>query len=271
MMKEEIKSTEYRTLKENYHTHTARCHHAGGTDRDYVEAAVKAGIQVLGFSDHVPWPFRDGFRSGIRMDMEEIGAYFQSIHELQEEFKGQIKIIPGFEAEYFPDLLPDFRAALEWYGDYYLILGHHFPGGEPSGVYAGRKTDNETVLARYVNEVIAGMETGLYAYVAHPDLIHYVGKRTVYERQMERICIAAKQMKIPLEINLEGLRRKIQYPSPVFWEMAASVGNEAILGLDAHNPNAFGNKALQESGFALAEKVGIKLITRPILMNDFIQ
>lgn len=271
MMKEERKNIQYRTLRENYHTHTARCHHACGKDRDYVEAAVKAGIHVLGFSDHAPWPFRDGFRSGIRMDMEETGAYFQSIHELQEEFKGRIKIIPGFEAEYFPDLIPAFRAAMEQYGDYYLILGNHFPGGEPHGVYAGQKTDDESVLTRYVNEVIAGMETGLYSYVAHPDLIHYVGNRSVYEREMERLCIAAKQMRIPLELNLEGLRRNIQYPNPVFWEIAASVGNEAILGLDAHNPRAFGDQALQDHGFAMAESFGLNLITRPNLMNKFIQ
>lgn len=262
---------EYRTLKENFHTHTARCHHAVGKDRDYVEAAVKAGVRVLGFSDHVPWPFRDGFRSGIRMDMEEIGDYLKSIHELQEEFKGQITIIPGFEAEYFPDLLPAFRAVMEQYGDYYLILGNHFPGGEPHGVYAGQKTADERVLVRYVNEVIAGMETGWFVYVAHPDLIHYAGKGAVYEREMERLCIAAKQMKIPLEINLEGLRRKIQYPSPVFWEIAASVGNDAILGLDAHNPKVFEDKALQERGFAIAEEFKLKLITRPTVMNNFIQ
>ena len=33
----------------NYHTHTKRCQHAVGEDREYVEAAIAAGIQVLGF------------------------------------------------------------------------------------------------------------------------------------------------------------------------------------------------------------------------------
>lgn len=39
---------------QNFHTHTYRCHHAKGTDRDYVEAAIKAGYTEIGFSDHVP-------------------------------------------------------------------------------------------------------------------------------------------------------------------------------------------------------------------------
>ena len=36
----------------NYHTHTFRCHHALGTDEDYVTSAIANGIQILGFSDH---------------------------------------------------------------------------------------------------------------------------------------------------------------------------------------------------------------------------
>ena len=47
----------------NYHTHTSRCGHAGGTDEEYVLAAIEAGWQVLGFSDHMPWPYESGFTS----------------------------------------------------------------------------------------------------------------------------------------------------------------------------------------------------------------
>ena len=44
----------------NYHTHTKRCNHALGEDREYVEAAIKAGLKVLGFSDHCPFVIEDG-------------------------------------------------------------------------------------------------------------------------------------------------------------------------------------------------------------------
>ena len=30
-------------MKANYHTHTFRCKHADGEDKEYVEAAIKAG------------------------------------------------------------------------------------------------------------------------------------------------------------------------------------------------------------------------------------
>lgn len=36
-------------MKTNYHTHTTRCHHATGSDEDYVLSAIKGGYQELGF------------------------------------------------------------------------------------------------------------------------------------------------------------------------------------------------------------------------------
>ena len=44
-------------MKANYHTHTARCGHATGTDEEYVLAAIEQGFDELVFSDHVPWPY----------------------------------------------------------------------------------------------------------------------------------------------------------------------------------------------------------------------
>ena len=57
----------------NYHTHTYRCGHAEGNERDYAEQAVKAGLRTLGVSDHTPYDFFDiGPRNHpIRMALEE--------------------------------------------------------------------------------------------------------------------------------------------------------------------------------------------------------
>ena len=45
----------------------SRCGHARGTDREFVESAISGGLEVLGFADHCPWVFGDGYVSGIRM------------------------------------------------------------------------------------------------------------------------------------------------------------------------------------------------------------
>ena len=36
------------TMIANYHTHTWRCRHADGTEREYVETAIEAGLSLLG-------------------------------------------------------------------------------------------------------------------------------------------------------------------------------------------------------------------------------
>ena len=58
----------------NYHTHTYRCHHADGTERDYVEAAIQRGFKALGFSDHSPYIFNSDYYSGHRMSVAETSA-----------------------------------------------------------------------------------------------------------------------------------------------------------------------------------------------------
>ena len=87
-------------IKANYHAHTWRCQHAYDTEREYIEAAIEMGIKEFGFSDHVPCPFRDGYVSGIRMTMEQAPEYVASIRNLAAEYKNDIKIYVGFEAEY---------------------------------------------------------------------------------------------------------------------------------------------------------------------------
>ena len=51
----------------NYHTHTPRCNHAVGSEEEYVQQALKAGIKILGFSDHTPYLFPGDYYSTFRI------------------------------------------------------------------------------------------------------------------------------------------------------------------------------------------------------------
>ena len=86
----------------NYHTHTRRCGHAVGEDREYAEAAVQAGLKILGFSDHAPQIFPDGYYSSFRMRPEELKGYVESVLSLRKEFAGTLEIPLGLELEYYP-------------------------------------------------------------------------------------------------------------------------------------------------------------------------
>ncbi len=227
----------------NYHTHTMRCGHAMGEDREFVEAAIAAGYQVLGFADHCPWVYPDSFVSGIRMHASEVDGYFDSLLGLRREYEKDIHILIGFEAEYMPPLMEAQTEFLSAYPLDYMILGQHFVGRESNTNYAGRETADTGMLTGYVDLCIEGMRTGKYKYLAHPDLIWFTGDAAVYTREMKRLCLAMKELHVPLEMNILGLAGGRNYPDSRFWNIARETGNQAILGMDAHTPQQLSNPA----------------------------
>ena len=249
-----------RYLIANYHTHTTRCKHASGSEREYIEAAIKAGMKILGFADHVPCPFEDGFVSGIRMDMEDAADYVNDIRALQKEYEGQIQLLVGFEAEYMPQYYEKQMAVFDKLGIDYMIMGQHFLHSEQKGPYTGSPTCDEAFLISYVDRVIEGMKTGSFVYLAHPDLVNYQGDAAIYEREMTRMCVALKDMDIPLEINLLGLLEGKHYPREQFWEIAGRVGNKVIFGIDAHWVAQIGEMSCYQKGLALVDKYHLQLI-----------
>ena len=246
----------------NYHSHTTRCKHARGTMREYIEKAIASGIQVLGFSDHVPCPFKNGFVSGIRMDMQEAEFYISDVRVLQQEYEGQIQLLAGFEAEYMPEYFDEQMALFDQIGIDYMIMGQHFLVSEENGRYTGARTESEETLQAYVDRVIEGMKTGRFAYLAHPDLINYVGEDNIYEREIRRMCEALKEMHIPLELNLLGLLEHKHYPRESFWEIAGAVGNEVILGIDAHWPEQIGDRETYQKALDLVSRHNLHLIDK---------
>lgn len=249
----------------NYHTHTKRCQHASGEDREYVEAAIAAGYRILGFADHCPWVFPDGYVSGIRLAPSEVDGYFHSLETLKKEYAADIKIYIGFEAEYLPWMMEEQEKLLAGYPVDYLLLGQHYLGNEADNVYMSHKTEDEGRLKEYADRVLTGVATGKYLYVAHPDLINFAGPAEVYQKHMRRLCEGLKQAGMPLEINLLGLSEGRRYPNPLFWEVAKEVGNKVILGVDAHNPERLKERDVVEQGQRLAEKFGLEVVDKDIL------
>ena len=126
----------------NYHTHTWRCMHATGTEREYIENAIRGGLKILGFSDHTPMKYPGGYESKAKM---------------------------------------------------------------------------------------------------RPDLLNFIGDEQIYDQWMRKLCLSAKEMNIPLEINFLGIRDKRNYPNSRFWKIAGEVGNRVVFGADAHQPEVVWN------------------------------
>lgn len=238
-------------MKVNLHTHTYRCGHAYGTDEEYVLAAIDAGFHKLGFSEHTPFPYVD-YRSGGKMQPEEFPEYCQSVHSLKEKYKDQIEICLGLECEPVPrftDYLRDLRKQLD-----YMILGSH--GDESRGELHSTKLTTGKELWEYFERTVYGMETGLYLYIAHPDIM--LGGYPSFDQTAKEVSIAlcreANKRKLPMEFNLFGIQKghsenQLGYPCNAFWEVAAEENITAVVGVDAHRP-----EMLREFDFEGAER-----------------
>lgn len=227
-------------MKYNYHTHTARCNHAGGTDAQYAAAAYASGITELGFADHVPQPGFEGvFESWFRMKPCETAEYFSSIRSLKTQYEGKMNILAGFEVEYYPAHFEAMLDHLRPFNPDYLILGQHFTNNEYDGVYLGDPGCTEENMWKYVEQVKEAIKTGIFSYIAHPDLPNVTCSDDAIRKAAREICAAAMEEGIPVECNLLGIMGKRWYPKKVFFEEAGKMGCPVVLGLDAHLPDSF--------------------------------
>ncbi len=247
----------------NYHTHTVRCEHALGTEREYIESAIKAGLKTLGFSDHAPYVEPVGDLPKHRVPLAKTEEYFQTIRALKKEYEKDIRILCGFELEYYPDYHKDEMAFLSAYKPDFLLLGQHFIANEATKTRA-HEGKNDMLLMLYVTQVLAGLSTGDFLYLAHPDMAGYDYSEETWQREYRRLCEGAKRMDVPLEINLLGIRSGRWYPDERFYKIAADVGNKIVLGMDAHSPEGISDRRGIEMAEKMVKKFGLQLVEKLI-------
>ena len=245
------------------HMHTPRCNHATGAPRDYAEAALAAGLQEIGFSEHAPMP--GGFDGAWRMREDEVSDYFAEIRALAKEYEGRLAIRTGIECDFRPGdraFLQDLIAAHDW--DY--VLGSvHFIGDwgfdNPDEIAGWDARDLEEVHLAYYDLVAQAAASGLFDVLAHPDLVKKFGHRCDTPRVREaeaRMLEAAARAGVALEISSAGLRKPVGeiYPSLRLVREAVRLGIPFAYGSDAHAPGEVGHaweacmRVLREAGAA---------------------
>ena len=227
-----------------------------------MEAAITRGLQILGFSDHTPYPFPWYHHSFIRMGCKQLPGYVETISKLREEFRDAIDLRIGLEAEFYPEYFPELRSMLIDNGIEYLILGQHYLDNEVGAKYSGKVTDREEDLVKYCHQTRDALQTGCFSYFAHPDLIRFIGDDQAYTTHIRGLCREANRCGIPLEWNLLGFEDGKHYPRHKFWEIAAEEGCKVILGCDTHNPAALRNTESEEKSLLLIQELGLELIHR---------
>lgn len=231
----------------NFHTHTQLCNHAIGLPLDYVLEAEKQGCSELGISDHCPYPNAFGFQwDSCRMKVSQIDEYVQMVRNAST--KVDFPVYLGFECEYD-------RNFINWYKDEligrcnadYLVFGPHWVVTGNERPYAPEFNRDKKLLFRYTDQVIEGIQSGIYNFLAHPDLFMLGWKEWDEDAQscLKAILQAAVDSHLPIEINGVGIGRDLidtskgpryGYPYKEFWELVANTDVKVLCNSDAHQP-----------------------------------
>ena len=237
------------------HNHTPLCNHAEGEIEEYIEAAIKRGTQIFGFSDHAPMDFDPAYR----MKFEDMKNYEAAVKEAQEKYKDTIEVLLGYEVDFLPGHMDErvLHADVDYLiGSVHFIDGWGFDNPEFIGRY--EHEDIDVIWQKYFDAIEAMAQTKLFDIVGHLDLIKvfkFMPKKDI-KLIAKKALAAIKESGMVLEINAAGYRKPVAeaYPSEELLQEAFQLGIDITLSSDAHKPEQVG--LYNQEVIALAKAVG---------------
>jgi histidinol-phosphatase (PHP family) len=211
----------------------------------YAAVAAAGGCPILGISDHTPLP--DGRWESVRMAMPQLEEYEAAIAQARRE-QPALRILRGLECEWLPEFAGWFRDEILGARGYdYLIGAGHYTQFDDGWKGSFENLTTPAALRRYTQMMESAMASGLFTFIAHPDLIGCCNDRWTADTAAcaRDLCAAAVATGMPLELNGYGIRKpwrdtpeghRPQYPWLPFWEIAAERGVRVVLSSDAHRP-----------------------------------
>lgn len=252
-------------MKFDLHTHHNRCGHARGGIRDYIEAAVDKGLQVIGISDHSPYfgEAADHAQPRIAMAKSEFPRYVEEILRLKEEYKPKIEVLLGVESDFFPEHVEAYRKIYDRYPFDFIIGSVH----QSDGVSIFNKkrfkglSEQEKVRQKetYYDLIQKSSRNGMFQILGHIDAMKgfYPEFSDIQTEAVEDTLKIIAETRMAIEVNTSGKTKDVGgwYPSDEILERALFYGIDITFGSDAHDPDRVGDewdlvsKRLKEIGF----------------------
>ncbi|QHW30713.1 histidinol-phosphatase [Paenibacillus rhizovicinus] len=253
-------------MKFDLHTHHFRCGHADATIEDYIQAAIEAGLDVIGISDHSPYFFSDQDRlnPGIAMAKSEFVNYIDEVLRLKAKYEGRIDVLLGVESDFFPEHAGLYRDIYAKYPFDYIIGSVHqsrgvsiFNRNRWKGMSDERKQDEKRHYYKLIGE---SARSGMFQVLGHIDAMKGYFPAFSDIQADDAIDEALKliaQSNVSIEINTSGSTKDVGgwYPSDAILERALHFGVSVTFGSDAHKPSRVGEdwdrvaRRLKEIGF----------------------
>jgi histidinol-phosphatase (PHP family) len=238
-------------LKRDLHCHTAFCGHATGAMEDYVEAALAAGLEELGFLEHVEAGIRYGRRSWL--SPEDLDRYWEEGRALRAKYAGRIVVSVGIELGANPEAVDELQALAARHPWERIGLSCHFIPDEETGLHLNISSSKDPNLARllardpleihyrYYETLAAMIPVFRPAMVCHLDVVRRnlpdLGVHPQVRRRIRRVLEAMREAGTALEVNTAGYAfTGSLYPAPRILEEAVILGLPLVLNADAHDP-----------------------------------
>ncbi|MGL5915531.1 MAG: histidinol-phosphatase, partial [Culicoidibacterales bacterium] len=244
--------------------------HAFGEDEQYVQEAINQGLTRLGFSDHGPFP--DGRWSFSRMNFTDLPSYCEHVRQLAQKYQQKIEISLGLEIEYDPAQMEYYAQLLNQYELDYLLLAQHYFIDTDDQEHSSFQITRARDLELYADTLIQAMETGIFGFVAHPDVMFnsYPQWDETCTKVSKAILQVAQDLQMPLELNANGLRKGQQqfadeqrypYPHYRFWELAATYTVPVLINSDCHHYREMYDEAVVQA-HTRAQQWGLQVVTK---------
>lgn len=227
-------------MRANYHTHSKWCHHGNGEIAEYIEEAIRHEMVEIAITEHVPHIDRFTW-----MSQDEFFEFNKDLDRCVAKYGDQIRVIKGFECEYIPNqtVMDLYKKYQDKYGYELFIMGQHCAGAD--GEINMFETKDSEAIKRYCEDVVNGLESGFFAYLAHPDvcLVDYKpGWDKTCEEGLAEVFQACSELNIPVEFNVNGLRGGREYPCKDCYALSKKYDLTYMLGSDAHAPDLLCNR-----------------------------
>lgn len=233
----------------DYHVHSEFSADCTVPIRESCEAAIRAGITEIAFTDHVEHQHTD-----LGYGYYRIEEYLRSVEEAQVEFAGRLRVLKGAEVDFHTDTAEAVGDFMRHYGrEYDFVIGSVHYGDNAEIIFqeyfAGKSVDD--VVFPYLDQLEAAAATGWFDTMGHLDIpkrylpkTHRTYDPAAYRERLSAFFKTLIASDTAFEINTSGLRQtpKTSMPGPAIVRWYVEAGGSLITtGTDSHAAQTIGS------------------------------
>ena len=230
----------------DYHVHTTQSADCSTPIFDSCEAAIRAGVTEIAFTDHIEHEPAD-----MSYGFYDYTTYMRDLNIARERYGDHLVILAGAEVDFNTGIASEVEEFLGKHEFDFVIGSVHY--GDDGEIIFPEYFDTRSVvdvMKPYYEQIQAAAETGWFDTIGHIDLPKRYAPVSAgaydplaCQLELESALKAIIDAGISFEINTSGLRQtpKTSMPGPQIVDLYVSLGGSLITtGSDSHVPETIG-------------------------------